>query len=316
MTILRLNSFLRKKCPECYEVLPVTELDGKKVAIDISCILYSHKIRAWDHVAKQCDLNTEEPTKKDVQDKMVSTILGFAKMWQAYNVTPVFVFDGIPPIEKSVTLQKRRTRREDIDKRVTEEKLRLQATPGNTEALLRLTKGTIRPDKDDTERLKAVFTQVGIPYLCARGESERLCSMLCLEGAVSAVYSTDYDNLVYGCPLLLTGEAENLSAEGVRQFCALRAPRILAKLEMGLDAFRDMCILSGCDYNTNIPYLGVSCAYKLIKEYKTFRDIPRKDNSLDSKLLPKRVTQRDPSCIRYEVCLELLSPVPSGSLIL
>ena len=47
-----------------------------------------------------------------------------------------------------------------------------------------------RPEMDF---LKGLLEGIGIPVVQARFEGEQLCAKLCIEGKISAVYSTDTD---------------------------------------------------------------------------------------------------------------------------
>ena len=59
-------------------------------------------------------------------------------------------------------------------------------------------------------------------------------------------------------------------------FEAVILRKALDALNMKMDNFVDMCIMSGCDYNNRIPRVGVLTSYKLIKKHKKIDNLPEK----------------------------------------
>ena len=49
--------------------------------------------------------------------------------------------------------------------------------------------------------------------------------------------------------------------------------KALEQLELTMDEFIDLCILSGCDYTSTIRNLGPVQSLKMIKEYKTIEKV-------------------------------------------
>ncbi|NIO45179.1 MAG: hypothetical protein GTN36_06555, partial [Candidatus Aenigmarchaeota archaeon] len=64
---------------------------------------------------------------------------------------------------------------------------------------------TIKPE--DKEMIIDILKNLGFPVLKATEEGEKLCSMLCIEGKVDAVYSRDTDVVAMGCPISFNEEA-------------------------------------------------------------------------------------------------------------
>ena len=63
--------------------------------------------------------------------------------------------------------------------------------------------------------------------------------------------------------------------------------------------FVDLCIMSGCDYNTNIPGYGTVKSYNLLQKHKTI-------DNLSDKL--------DLTCLKHVRCRELFSYSESNTL--
>jgi 5'-3' exonuclease len=117
--------------------------------------------------------------------------------------------------------------------------------------------------------------------------------MLTIEGITAASFSTDTDNLTYGCPLVITG------FNGSGGVSVISINDVLACLDMSYREFVDLCIMAGCDYNDNIPKIGIGKSHKLLKEY----------HSIDN------ITKYDVQCLKHIKCRQLFAYVHSGLLI-
>ena len=89
MGIRYLNSFLKKTCRNSIRMIHLGELSNKRIVIDVSIYLYQFEGDGM------------------LLDKMKRfiTVLG------QYNINPLFVFDGKPPVEKMNTIYHRREQR-------------------------------------------------------------------------------------------------------------------------------------------------------------------------------------------------------------
>ena len=86
MGIKNLNSFIRLNCPKSIKCISVSELSGKKIAIDISIYLY----------------------KYEGDGTLIENMYLLMAIMRFYNIIPIFIFDGKPPTEKKELLQKRK----------------------------------------------------------------------------------------------------------------------------------------------------------------------------------------------------------------
>ncbi len=68
--------------------------------------------------------------------------------------------------------------------------------------------------------------------------------------------------------------------------------KVLTDLKFTFKQFVDLCILCGCDYNTNIKRVGPKTSYKLIRNHKDIDNLPDK---------------YDKSCLVYQRCRQLFS---------
>ena len=87
MGIPYLNKYLKTKCSKksIYSI-SLSKLFGKKIAIDVSIYMY----------------------KYERENMLIHKFYQMISTFRYYKITPIFVFDGIPPIEKKDLLDKRR----------------------------------------------------------------------------------------------------------------------------------------------------------------------------------------------------------------
>ena len=94
MGIKHLNKFLRENCKNSIKCISMSELSGKKIAIDISIYLYKYV----------------------GDDSLIENMYLMISIFRYYNITPIFIFDGKPPTEKKELLKRRRENKLDAEK--------------------------------------------------------------------------------------------------------------------------------------------------------------------------------------------------------
>jgi len=234
MGIKYLNRFLREECSSAIQMIPFSQLSGKKIAVDISIYLY----------------------KYSAENLLIENIYLMLSIFRYYQIIPVFIFDGKPPIEKRELLQKRRE-----DKKIAEheyQQLKIKLTSSETiiddsekqdiqNQMDVLKKKFICLKKETIDEVKQLLRAYGATYYDAPGEADEICAALVMKNKVWACLSEDTDLFVYGCPRVL------------RYFSLLNHTvifydlvKILDKLEMNENELREICVLSGTDYNNSI----------------------------------------------------------------
>ncbi|MNK94028.1 flap endonuclease-1 [compost metagenome] len=214
------------------------------------------------------------------------------------GITPIFCLDGEPPMEKTGTRAKRKKAREEAKVKLDNFIASIQHIDPllRNAALLadyrkRLNGASVCP-YPDPEYLRSLLYASGIPFIQCTEEAERLCTALYNEGWVAAVYSTDTDNLVHGCGLMLKAIKGN-GAEYVY------LPKLLEGLQLSHPEFKEMCIMAGCDYNTNIFRVGIKKSLDNIQKCK----------SID--LLPEKF---DITPLNHQTCRRLFTPTTSQAI--
>jgi flap endonuclease-1 len=231
MGIRNLNRYLRNQCPGSIKCINLKELSGKKIAIDISIYLY----------------------KYESDNVLLENIYVMLSIFMHYNIIPIFIFDGKPPQEKKALLIKRKEEREDaqeefnrlkteltLEQKTDQDKLELVS------ALNRLKRQIVQVGKEKIEKVKALIRAYGATYYDAPGEADELCALLVIKEKVWACLSEDMDLFVYGCTRVL----RYFSLIG-HTAVLYDMNGILKELEITKTEFKEICILSGTDYNIN-----------------------------------------------------------------
>jgi hypothetical protein len=126
-----------------------------------------------------------------------------------------------------------------------------------------------------------VVEGLGIPTLQAAGEAERLACALVREGYCAAVFSSDYDCLVHGAHTMITGRKATYGRKnGKLQIMVevVSLAKVLKAMNLEFKRFVEVCIASGCDYNTNIPQIGISKVLGLMNQHGSLLKIAKKWN--------------------------------------
>ena len=230
MGIRYLNRFLKENALPSIKLTNLAELSGKKIAVDISIYLYRF---AGDNI-------------------LIENMYLMLSTFRHYNIIPIFIFDGKPPPEKKGLLQKRKEDKQDAEEEYNKLKQLLELNADMDEAdkqeliynMDMLKKKFLSISKNDIESVKRLIRAYGSTYYDAPGEADELCAMLTMKGKVWACLSEDMDMIVYGCPRvirylsLLNHTAVIYDVKG-----------ILNNLGISQKELREICVLSGTDYN-------------------------------------------------------------------
>ena len=291
MGIKHLNRFLREEAQDCIKFISLAELSGKKIAVDISIYMYKY---------------ASEGTLLENMYLMLSTMI-------YYNIVPVFIFDGKPPPEKKELLQKRKEDKQEAEKEYNQLKKQLenktiddvekQEVVNNMDLLK---KKFIHIGKNEIDSVKRLIRAYGATYYDAVGEADELCALLVIKKKAWACLSEDMDMFVYGCNRVL--RYLSLANQSIVLY---HTKGILANLNMTQKEFREICVLSGTDYNINANSFILPNTIASFRKYKelnkdlnnaTFYDWIRETNlNLDTDLLKKINSMFDILDIKHSI---------------
>ena len=254
MGIKHLNKFLRENCKNSIKCISMSELSGKKIAIDISIYLYKYV----------------------GDDSLIEKMYLMISIFRYYNITPIFIFDGKPPTEKKELLKRRRENKLDAEKEYNRLRDCLEEIADDSEKqeiianMDSLKKQFVYVNKKHIELVKELLTSFGVNYCDAPGEADELCAMLVLKKKVWCCMSEDMDLFAYGCSRVLRYfSLINRTAILYDMKC------ILYELSITMKEFRQICVLSGTDYNISYDgndSMNLQKTTKIFKKYKKTKE--------------------------------------------
>lgn len=270
MGIRYLNQFLKNNASAAIKQCHLKELSGKKIAIDISIYIYQYAS----------------------EGALIENIYLMLSTFRHYNIIPIFVFDGTPPIEKQELIQKRKNIKLEAKLQYAELENTLIMTTTPTEKkeleyrMEMLKKKMVNVSKQDIEVVKKLIAYYGATYYTAAGEADEICAMLTIKHKVWACLSDDMDMFVYGCPRVI----RYLSL--LHQSAVIYdTTGILHNLGITQKELREICILSGTDYNMQSSKGGIiicnnrmdlNTVLKYFKQYYKIKTIEYSSSSLSS----------------------------------
>ena len=219
MGIPYLNKYLKTKCSKksIYSI-SLSKLFGKKIAIDVSIYMY----------------------KYERENMLIHKFYQMISTFRYYKITPIFVFDGIPPIEKKDLLDKRRLVK--YNNQIKYDKMQID-NDINSYEMKQLKKKLIYITKDKINNVKELLTAYGMSWIDAPNEADELCALLVYQNKVWGCLSEDSDMFAYGCTNIL----RNLNLQN-HTVTLYNLPNMLDEMKMTMQNFKNKCISMGTDY--------------------------------------------------------------------
>lgn len=292
MGIKRLTNFIFNTLTKCVEHVEYSAYKNKRIAIDGNIYFYKIYNAINSKLTHGRDLSVYPITKEEIQASLWREIPTFFSIFFENQIFPIFFMDGEDQATNHSTF-KRRTKKilakEKYDKLITTSEKRL-LTKIELAELRKMYKNKFTMSKQTFTMFHSVMKALVIPIYKSKVEGEKVCTSLCIENFVDTVLTEDSDVLPYGCPEIIRF--------GNKGFIRFRLRCILGELGLSMSEFIDMCIITGCDYNTIETSPTVSLSF--IRDFKTI------ENALDeTKLLEAN----------YAQCREIYRFVPSSELI-
>lgn len=234
-------------------VIEETELGayaGKTVAVDAHHWLFRYltvQVRYMDDRYYTTEDGTEVPN-------LIGMLRGLPTLLNA-GITPVFVFDGSPESLKADEIAERRKSKEDA--KALMENAREN---GNIEDAKRFKARTqsLTPVIQETSR--ELLDLLGVPYAEANGAGEGYAARLASDerSSVDAVFTGDYDSLLFGTPDTVRPFSGD---DGVER---IELERTLNEWEITHEQLVDAAILIGTDYNPGVSGIGPKRGVKFV----------------------------------------------------
>ncbi|KAH1229464.1 Flap endonuclease 1 [Glycine max] len=243
MGIKGLTKLLADNAPKSMKENKFESYFGRKIAIDASMSIYQFLIVVGRSGTEMLTNEAGEVTSH-LQGMFSRTI----RLLEA-GIKPVYVFDGKPPDLKKQELAKRYSKRAEATEDLSE-----ALETANKEDIEKFSKRTVKVTKQHNDDCKRLLRLMGVPVV-----------------EVYGVASEDMDSLTFGAPKFLRHLMDPSSKKiPVMEF---EVAKILEELNMTMDQFIDLCILSGCDYCDSIRGIGGLTALKLIRQHGSIENI-------------------------------------------
>lgn len=254
MGIQYLNRILRTYAASGIREISLRSLKGKTLAVDTSIYLYRYQ----------------------AEDALIENMYLMISLFRHYNITPVFVFDGEPPAEKKELLEERKRDKELAKQRWLELENELNTCDNNEdgdkvneliEEMDKEKKKFVKISWQNIRDVKDLMNAYGVNIIEAEGEADQVCAKLVQKKLVDGCLSEDMDMFVYGCNKVY--RYLSLLNSTVVQY---DLKKILLELNLTLTEFKQICILSGTDYNVHLDeQLNIYASLKLFGKYKKKR---------------------------------------------
>ncbi|XP_048506063.1 flap endonuclease GEN [Athalia rosae] len=222
--------------PFC-ERKPLFELQGKTLAIDLSCWI----------------VDTQTATEYVIQPKIYLRNLYFRTMnLLLQDIRPVFVLEGKAPELKQKTIE----RRNDI------QQLKRTGTIAVRKVAAKSSRSRFNHVLKECEEM---LSYMGIKCVRSYGEAEAMCAYLNADGIVDGCVSQDNDCFLYGGKTVY----RNFNLSGTGSSAGSIDVYSMEKTEEMLNLDRDkmiaLALLCGCDYDDGLNGVGKEAALKLFE---------------------------------------------------
>lgn len=243
MGIRNLNKFLRQKCTtSSIQKKHIGSYTNKTIVIDTSIYLYR--------------FNTD--------NALIENMYTMISIFRQYNITPLFVFDGKPPVEKYETIKRRREDRYLAQTKYNELLLSMNGRYDSAmkQELDGLKRKIVKINENDVNKVKQLMDLYGVSYYTAVGESDVFCCYMVLAGRADACLSDDTDMFMYNCPIVL----RNFSILN-HTMIEHNTQEIFNELAVDYNTFKLLLLLVCNDYN-NTHSFEIEELIQLFREYK------------------------------------------------
>lgn len=290
MGIKNFSQFIKRYAPDAVDCVPISTFAGTTVAVDLHVIVYECLYGAVRQVLEVTDVSVSAPDERKIHDITVEKVLARLDLLDQNGITAVCVVDGPPHALKQRTIDNRAASRQKRKEQAEAAMAALHAkdallrTEEDAAAFARAFQNVIAPTKYVYARLEGLIEQRGLEFVRAESvgletqDAEGVCAYLCQTGKCDATWTNDSDYHVYGGDVAITKLVYRSDGLHVTR---RSLSRILEQTALSFDAFRDVCIMMGTDFNPNIPRVGVVRSWKYIQQYGDVASLPIDTSVLD-----------------------------------
>lgn len=255
MGIRGLNTCLHTTTPSSIKNVDWATLESKRVGVDIQCFLY----RAISN--QLCPLKI-----------IAEQICCFRKQ----HITPIYVFDGKPPTEKTTVVSKRKTDRNTAVEMCKKLRLTLESTIDLDERSSLLRQISIIESKNPSisyetkNMIKQFLYATGVLFVTATSEADGLLAYLYKRNHIDVVATFDFDLIPRGANIIIPN---NISNPPGTQWSYYDYSAIKKGLGLNDSQFIDLCVLMGSDYTPELTIVPWASALSSIRSGLSIRTI-------------------------------------------
>jgi len=249
--------------------IEIRDLTGKKIGFDAYNIIYAFLARIRDQ-------STGGSYFTDSEGNVTSHLTGiFYRMTNllAYNIKPVFIFDGKPPSFKSAEIESRKEKKKEAELKRQDALAR-----GDMIGAMKYAQATSRISPEMIDDAKQLLEYFGIPIVQAASEAEAQGATLINNGKIHSITSQDYDSFLFGSKNVIRnlGISQKRKVPNQQRWVESLPERIslddlLFELKFkSRDQLIMLGLLIGTDYNPKgIKGIGPKTGLKLVQQYPT-----------------------------------------------
>lgn len=247
MGIKNLSKVILKFAPNSIKYKKIENYKNRIIGIDTNLMAYKmiYAIRK----------NGYDLKNKEIVVTHIHGIIQKLVAFKIYNITPIFVFDGIPPSIKEKTLRERK-----VFKDFMEQKYLTAVTQDEKKKYYFMKSDITAQELDEISELIDIF---GYNIIDSKEEADSQLASLSKDGIIDSVATDDLDILIFGGRLVL----KNFTVSPEKKIQEINLQKLLKELSLTQEQLIDIGILLGCDYCPTVKGIGPVNSYKLIKKY-------------------------------------------------
>jgi len=276
-----IKEYFKKKA--LVNIIHLNSLKRKRIAIDVSGVIHRAKIHSGE--------------------KWLLQFINLMHKFSISNITPVIVFDGKPPVEKSEIIVERRRKIENNKTKINNIMDSIEYVNNSIDTLdsinnvdncdsidsvdicdanncndsfnlnimkiNKLLKQTNSIKNKDIDICKQICIYMSIAFIHIKSfEADYIFPELINQGIVDGVYSEDNDMFLLGCKKVYFGLNYNLNT--IHEFIY---DECLNNMNITPDQFNNAFIAAGTWHNDNIEYCKFNETIELMLEYNTIENV-------------------------------------------
>ncbi len=254
---------------EVKEPISLDDLSGKTIAIDAYNTIYQ-----FLSIIRGPDGTPLKDSRGNVTSHLSGLFYRTINLLE-HKITPIFVFDGIPPALKQRTIEARMARRKEAAAEWEKALKKGMLEEARTHAM-----ASTRINKEIVQSSKELLGYMGIGCMQAPSEGEAQAARLTRDGLVDASATQDYDIFLFGADVAV----RNLTISGRRKLPRknvfveitperVELKRLLSHLGLSQKQLIWLGMLMGTDFNEGIEGVGPKTALKIVKGRKSLKEI-------------------------------------------